>query len=81
MKKYLRVLVTFIVSLVVCYIIIGYIRYSQLIPIDNMGGNTFWMDIRDTYITEFPINIVPALITAIIPSIIVLVMSGRKKQS
>lgn len=81
MKKYFRVLIAFIVSLIIGYILIGHVRYSQLIPIDNMGGNTFLIGIRHSYITDFPINIIPALIIAIITSIIVYVNSIRKKQN
>ena len=81
MKKNYTTLITFIISLIIGYIITGYIGNTCFVCIDWVVKPTLWQIIREYYIRTFLYNIIPALIMAIIPTVTVYLIKKKSKKN
>ena len=81
LKKWSRVLIAFPVSFIIGYLLIGYIRYSRLVFCDDMGENIVLVGMRQAYILDFPVNILPAAIVAVIVSVIVCLIPSKRSRT
>ena len=62
-------IITFFISLIIAYFIVGYI-YGSLVNIHWTVEPTGWDIFREMYIRTFPSHIIPAIIIALISTAI-----------
>jgi hypothetical protein len=79
-KKIIKYVTTFIISLVIAYFIVGWFYHNFLCVVKWVEGTTEWDKFRCFYITDFRINIFPALILAGISTFIVCLRDIFKSQ-
>lgn len=78
------IIVTFLVSLLATYLLVGYCKNAVLTKIHWVANVTVRQKLREYYIRTFPENIIPTLIIAAIPTILVFavtVFKRKKKQA
>lgn len=78
MSKRAKVIIIFIVSVIVAFFLVGYIRNTVFVKIDWINGATTWDKFREYYIRTFSANILPALIIALIPTFILITVDRAK---
>ncbi|MBK1812134.1 hypothetical protein JHL18_16040 [Clostridium sp. YIM B02505] len=66
MNKQIRILLTFIITSIVTYLIVGYISNNVFVQIHWDENAMFSDKLREYYIRTFSINIIPTLILATI---------------
>lgn len=72
MNKLTKTFLTFVISLIISYLIIGYLKYITFIQVHWDEAATIWDKISEYYFRTFYINIIPSLIVSIIATIIVM---------
>ncbi|MFL0270159.1 hypothetical protein [Candidatus Clostridium radicumherbarum] len=78
MRKKTKVIITFIISLIIAFFLVGYTRNSMFVKIDWVAGATIWDKFREYYIRTFSSNILPSLIIALIPTFILFTVHRTK---
>ena len=71
MNKKSKVIITFIISLIIAFFLVGYVMNTMFVRIDWVEGVTIWQKFREYYIRTFFSNITPAFIIAIISTAII----------
>ncbi|WP_286907317.1 hypothetical protein [Clostridium sp. UBA1652] len=79
MSKLTKTILTFIGSLVVAYIVVGYIANNLFVKIHWNESATALDKFREYYIRTYSVNIIPALILAMI--LTALTLSRNKKRA
>jgi hypothetical protein len=69
---------TFPITLVISYLIVGYIRNTMFIVIDWVPGATIWGKLYVYYIWSFTSNAPATLIVALISTIVISIYIKRK---
>lgn len=75
MSKSAKVIITFIVSFLIAYLIVGYVLNAMFVAIDWVEGATIWSKLREYYVRNAGRNFIPALVIALIPALV----TGIKK--
>lgn len=70
MSKIAKILITFIVSFVIAYLIVGYVNNGMFVRIHWVEDITIWRKMRWYYIINYPINVIPSLVIAGITTVI-----------
>lgn len=70
MNKKTKVIITFVLSFIIAFFIVGYIKNTMFVAIHWVEGVTIWDKFREYYIRTFSANIIPSFIIAIIFTII-----------
>ncbi|MDD7794144.1 hypothetical protein [Clostridium sp. 'White wine YQ'] len=78
MKYSLKVIITFISSLIITYLIVGYVKSTVFAAIHWIEGVTIWDKLREYYIRTFDQNIIPAIILAVLLTAFIMYV-GRKR--
>lgn len=76
-----KVVITFIISLIIAYLIVGYLKSNVGVAIDWVKGVTLIQKLNEYYIRTFWDNIILSLVVAVIPTLIVMIISRKKEQS
>jgi hypothetical protein len=71
MIKAKKVIITFIISFIVSYLIVGYAVNSMFVGIKWIEDITIWGKLREYYVRTASSNILPALILSIISTCII----------
>ena len=71
MRKILKVSITFIVSFIIAYLIVGYLKNTMFVRIHWVEDVTIYDKAREYYIRTASNNIMPSFIIAMIPTAIV----------
>ena len=71
MNKKIRIIKTFIFSLIISYFIVGYIKNTMFVAIDWVEGATIWSKFRWYYIMTYSENILPSFIIAVMFTIVI----------
>lgn len=71
MIKAKKVIITFIISFIVSYLIVGYAANSMFVGIKWVENITIWDKLKWYYIFTAPSNILPTLILSIISTCII----------
>jgi hypothetical protein len=66
MNNKTKIIITFTLSLVISFFIVGYIKHTMFVATDWVEGVTIWNKFRVYYIRTFSANIIPSFIIAII---------------
>ncbi|WP_055668608.1 hypothetical protein [Desnuesiella massiliensis] len=77
MNKLIKAILTFIISLFVTYLIVGYIANNVFAHIRWDESATSLDKFREYYIRTFSVNIIPTLILAIIPTALIMRSNGK----
>jgi hypothetical protein len=80
MNKLLKTILTFLISFFVTYLIVGYIANNVFAHIRWSENATALDKLREYYIRTFPVNFIPALILAIIPTALIMRRNGKSAQ-
>ncbi|WP_238886221.1 hypothetical protein [Clostridium sp. YIM B02551] len=78
MKYSLKVIVTFISSLLCTYLIVGYVKSTVFAAIHWVEGVTIWDKLREYYVRTFNQNIIPSIILAVL--LTTFIMRIRRKK-
>jgi len=78
MNKRTKAIIIFIISFIIAFFIVGYIKNTMFRAICWVAGVTNWDKFREYYIRTFLDNIIPSFILAII-STSILCFAGRNK--
>lgn len=79
MNKKLKVILVFVVSFIVAYLIVGYYKNAVCTSIHWIEGVTIWGKLREYYIRTFFENLPYALVLALIPTLITAITTFHKK--
>lgn len=71
MNKKTKVIITFILSLIISFFIVGYIKNTMFVAIDWVKGVTIWDKFREYYLRTFSANIIPSFVIAIISTSVI----------
>ncbi|MNM50357.1 hypothetical protein [Clostridium intestinale] len=71
MIKAKKVIITFIISFIVSYLIVGYAANSMFVGIKWVENITIWGKLKEYYVRTASFNIVPTLILSIIATCII----------
>jgi putative effector of murein hydrolase LrgA (UPF0299 family) len=71
MNKTLKVIITCIVSFIIAYLVVGYVKNGMLVGIRWVENVTIWDKLREYYIRTASTNIIPTFIIAIILTTVV----------
>lgn len=77
MNKLIKVILTFIAWFSIAYLIVGYITNTLFARVNWNEESTVWDKFREYYITNFAVNIIPALIAAI-AAVYIVIYHNRK---
>jgi len=80
MNKKSKVIINFIISFVIAFFIVGYIRNNMFAKIHWVADVTIWDKFREYYVRTFSFNLIPALVIAIVPTIIMLIVNKNKSK-
>jgi hypothetical protein len=72
--------IIFIVSFIIAFFIVGYVRNTMFIAIDWVEGATIWSKFREYYIRTFFTNIIPAFIIAIVVTFIISLPNKKRNK-
>ena len=78
MNKKSKVIITFIVSFIMAFFIVGYVKNTILEDILWRVDATGWDKFREYYIRTFSANVIPALMIAVIPTGIISFVNWKK---
>jgi hypothetical protein len=78
MNKKTRIAKTFVLSLVISYFIVGYIKNTMFVAIDWVEGVTIWSKFSEYYTRTFSENIIPSFILAVIITIIISLINRNR---
>lgn len=68
-KKELKVIITFLISFIIAYLIVGYVKNGMFVGIKWDENATLLDKLREYYVRTAFTNIIPTFIIAIIPTI------------
>lgn len=71
MNKVEKVIITFIISFLISYIIFGYLKSNFAVAIHWVPEATMWDKLREYYIRTFSFNILPATLMAIVATFVI----------
>lgn len=71
MEKRIKVFITFIISFVIAYLIVGYIKNGMFVGIKWEESVTIWDKLKEYYVRTASTNIIITLIISIIPTLII----------
>lgn len=77
MNKRTKTILTFIISIIISYVVVGYLGNNIFAQIHWDESATLLDKFREYYIRTFSVNIIPALILAIITTALI-IYSNRK---
>lgn len=77
--KYIKIIITFISSLIVSYLIVGYVNSTMFARIHWTEEATLIHKLKEYYIRTFSINIIPSIILALIFTIIIIDVLKKRK--
>ena len=78
MKHNVDLLIKFVISFIISFTIVGYIKNGFMIKVDWVAGATIWSKLKWYYGYNFIPNLFPSLILAII-SLFIYYLVARKK--
>lgn len=76
--RYVKIIGTFISSLIVSYLIVGYAKSTMLVSIHWAEEATVFDKLKEYYIRTFAINIIPSIIIALISTITIVDIYKKK---
>jgi len=79
MHKKIKVIITFVLSFIIAFFIVGYIKNTMFVAIDWVKGVTIWDKFREYYIRTFSSNIIPSFVIAVIFTIIMIFINTKKR--
>ncbi|MBL4931219.1 hypothetical protein [Clostridium paridis] len=78
MRYSLKVIVTFISSLLCTYLIVGYVKSTVFAAIHWVEGVTIWDKLREYYVRTFNQNIIPSIILAVLLTAFIMLIRRKK---
>jgi hypothetical protein len=78
LNKKTKVIITFILSFIITFFIVGYVKYAMFVAIDWVEGVTIWNKLNWYYGYNFISNFFPALFLAIIITSIYYLLFRKK---